>query len=168
MKVQLIVAMDNERGIGKNNDLMWHLPADMKFFKETTLGHIVVMGRKNFDSIPERFRPLVGRENVVLTRNTDFLAENCQVFHSLEACLAAYENETERYVYIIGGGQIYKQALQLNCVDELFITHVDHVYGADTFFPEIDENNWDTSVVFSHEVDEKNAVAFQVKHYIKK
>lgn len=168
MKVRLIVAMDNERGIGKNNDLMWHLPADMKFFKETTLGHVVVMGRKNFDSIPERFRPLVGRENVVLTRNTDFLAENCQVFHSLEACLTAYENETKRYVYIIGGGQIYKQALQLNCVDELFITHVDHVYGADTFFPEIDENNWDTSVVFSHEVDEKNAVAFQVKHYIKK
>ena len=168
MKVRLIVAMDNERGIGKNNDLMWHLPADMKFFKETTLGHIVVMGRKNFDSIPERFRPLVGRENVVLTRNTDFLAENCQVFHSLEACLAAYENETERFVYIIGGGQIYKQALQLNCVDEMYITHVDHVYGADTFFPEIDQNNWDTSVVFSHEVDEKNAVAFQVKHYIKK
>lgn len=168
MKVRLIVAMDNERGIGKNNDLMWHLPADMKFFKETTLGHIVVMGRKNFDSIPERFRPLVGRENVVLTRNTAYSAENCQVFHSLEACLAAYENETERYVYIIGGGQIYKQALQLNCVDEMYITHVDHVYGADTFFPEIDENNWDTSVVFSHEVDEKNAVAFQVKHYIKK
>ena len=168
MKVRLIVAMDNERGIGKNNDLMWHLPADMKFFKETTHGHVVVMGRKNFDSIPERFRPLVGRENVVLTRNTDFLAENCQVFHSLEACLAAYENETERFVYIIGGGQIYKQALQLNCVDEMYITHVDHVYGADTFFPEIDQNNWDTSVVFSHEVDEKNAVAFQVKHYIKK
>jgi dihydrofolate reductase len=168
MKVRLIVAMDNERGIGKNNDLMWHLPADMKFFKETTLGHIVVMGRKNFDSIPERFRPLVGRENVVLTRNTAYSAENCQVFHSLEACLAAYENEKERIVFIIGGGQIYEQALQLDCVDELFITHVDHVYGADTFFPEIDENNWDASVVFSHEADEKNAVAFQVKHYTKK
>jgi len=168
MKVKLIVAMDNERGIGKNNDLMWHLPADMKFFKETTLGHIVVMGRKNFDSIPERFRPLVGRENVVLTRNTDYLAENCQVFHSLEACLAAYENETERIVFIIGGGQIYEQALQLDCVDEMFITHVDHVYGADTFFPEIDENQWETSVVFSHAADEKNTVAFQVKHYTKK
>ncbi len=168
MKVQLIVAMDNERGIGKNNDLMWHLPADMKFFKETTLGHIVVMGRKNFDSIPERFRPLVGRENVILTRNTAYSAENCQVFHSLEDCLAAYENETERIVFIIGGGQIYEQALQLDCVDELYITHVDHVYGADTFFPEIDQNCWDSSVVFSHEADEKNAVAFQVKHYIKK
>lgn len=160
--------MDNERGIGKNNDLMWHLPADMKFFKETTLGHIVVMGRKNYDSIPERFRPLVDRENVVLSRNTDYLAENCQVFHSLEACLEAYKNETERYVYIIGGGQIYKEALQLNCVDELFITHVDHVYGADTFFPEIDENTWKSSIVFSHPADEKNAVAFQVKQYIKK
>lgn len=168
MKVQLIVAMDNERGIGKNNDLMWHLPADMKFFKETTVGHIVVMGRKNFDSIPERFRPLVDRENVVLTRNTDYLAENCQVFHSLEACLKAYENESDRIVFIIGGGQIYEQALALNCIDELYITHVDHVYGADTFFPEIDENNWDSSVVFSHEADEKNAVAFQVKHYTKK
>lgn len=168
MKVQLIVAMDNERGIGKNNDLMWHLPADMKFFKETTVGHIVVMGRKNFDSIPERFRPLVGRENVVLTRNTDFTASDCVVFHSLEACLKAYENEPNRIIFIIGGGQIYQQALALNCIDELYITHVDHVYGADTFFPEIDENSWDSSVVFSHEADEKNAVAFQVKHYTKK
>lgn len=168
MKLQLIVAMDNERGIGKNNDLMWHLPADMKFFKETTVGHIVVMGRKNFDSIPERFRPLVGRENVVLTRNTDFTAPDCVVFHSLEACLKAYENESDRIIFIIGGGQIYKQALALNCVDEMFITHVDHCYGADTFFPEIDENSWDSSVVFSHVADEKNAVAFQVKHYTKK
>lgn len=168
MKVQLIVAMDNERGIGKNNDLMWHLPADMKFFKETTVGHIVVMGRKNFDSIPERFRPLVDRENVVLTRNTDFTAPDCVVFHSLEACLKAYENESDRIIFIIGGGQIYQQALALNCIDELYITHVDHVYGADTFFPEIDENSWDSSVVFSHEADEKNAVAFQVKHYTKK
>ncbi len=160
--------MDNERGIGKNNDLMWHLPADMKFFKETTVGHIVVMGRKNFESIPERFRPLVDRENVVLTRNTDFTAPDCVVFHSLEACLKAYENESDRIVFIIGGGQIYEQALQFDCVDELYITHVDHVYGADTFFPEIDENSWDSSVVFSHEADEKNAVAFQVKYYTKK
>lgn len=160
--------MDNERGIGKNNDLMWHLPADMKFFKETTVGHIVVMGRKNFDSIPERFRPLVRRENVVLTRNTDFTAPDCVVFHSLEACLKAYENESDRIIFIIGGGQIYQQALALNCVDEMFITHVDHCYGADTFFPEIDKNQWETSVVFSHEADEKNAVAFQVKHYTKK
>lgn len=168
MKVQLIVAMDNERGIGKNNDLMWHLPADMKFFKETTVGHIVVMGRKNFESIPERFRPLVGRENVVLTRNTDFTAADCVVLHSLEACLKAYENESDRIVFIIGGGQIYQQALALNCVDQLYITHVDHRYGADTFFPEINVEDWSISTVFSHAADEKNAVPFEVKHYIKK
>ena len=82
MKVALIVAMDQEQGIGKNNDLMWHLPVDMKFFKETTNGHIVVMGRKNFDSIPERFRPLSNRENVILTHNATFQAEGCLVFHS--------------------------------------------------------------------------------------
>ena len=73
MKVALIVAVDQQFGIGKNNDLMWHLPADMKFFKETTMGHIVVTGRKNYDSIPERFRPLPNRENAVLTRNTEYL-----------------------------------------------------------------------------------------------
>ena len=74
MKVALIVAVDQQFGIGKNNDLMWHLPADMKFFKETTMGHIVVTGRKNYDSIPERFRPLPNRENAVLTRNTEYHA----------------------------------------------------------------------------------------------
>ena len=84
MQIQLIVAMDSERGIGKNNDLMWHLAADMRFFKETTSGHIVVMGRKNWDSIPTKYRPLSNRENVVLTRNTDFSAEGATVFHSLE------------------------------------------------------------------------------------
>ena len=102
MKISLIVAMDNERGIGKNNDLMWHLPADMKFFKETSTGHIVVTGRKNYDSIPERFRPLPNRENAVLTRNADYKAPGAVIFPSLEACLEHYKNETELCLYIIG------------------------------------------------------------------
>jgi dihydrofolate reductase len=167
MKVALIVAMDSERGIGKNNDLMWHLPADMKFFKESTSGQIVVMGRKNYDSIPERFRPLPNRENVVLTRNTDFNAEGCLVFHSLETCLDHYKNETERTVFIIGGGEIYRQALELNCVDELFITHVAKTYGADTFFPEFDESNWSITALSSHQIDEKHEAAFEIKQYLK-
>jgi len=82
MKVSLIVAIDLEGGIGKNNDLMWHLPSDMKFFKETTKNQIVVMGRKNFDSIPEKYRPLPNRLNVILTRNKNFTADNCLVYHS--------------------------------------------------------------------------------------
>lgn len=165
MKVALIVAMDNERGIGKNNDLMWHLPADMKFFRETTTGHIVVMGRKNYDSIPERFRPLPNRENAVLTRNTDFVAEGCVVFHSLEACLKHYAEETDRTVFIIGGGQIYAEALAMDAIDEMYITHVNRVYGADTFFPEIDATKWSVSEVLTHEADEKNAASFTIKKY---
>ena len=168
MKVALIVAMDSERGIGKNNDLMWNLPADMKFFKESTCGQIFVMGRKKYDSIPERFRPLRNRENVVLTRNTDFKAEGCLVFHSLETCLDHYKNETERTVFIIGGGEIYRQALALNCVDELFITHVAKTYGADTFFPEFNESNWSVTTLSSHEIDEKHEAAFEIKQYSKK
>jgi dihydrofolate reductase len=165
MKVALIVAMDSERGIGRNNDLMWHLPDDMKFFKESTSGQIVVMGRKNYDSIPERFRPLPNRENVVLTRNVDFTAEGCLVFHSLETCLEHYKNETERTVFIIGGGEIYRQALALDCVDELFITHVDKSYGADTFFTEFEANNWYIKTLVTHEIDDKHEAAFEIKQY---
>ncbi|HBC6620777.1 TPA: trimethoprim-resistant dihydrofolate reductase DfrA36 [Escherichia coli] len=168
MKVSLIVAMDLEKGIGKNNDLMWHLPADMLFFKETTLNHIVVMGRKNFESIPERFRPLPNRENAILTRNTAFEAPNCTVFHSMEGCLKPYENEDKRTVFIIGGGQIYEEALEKNRVDEMFITFVDHTFGADTFFPSIDFSLWNEEVLRVHEADSKNAYNFTVKKFTKK
>lgn len=168
MKVSLIVAMDLEKGIGKNNDLMWHLPADMLFFKETTLNHIVVMGRKNFESIPERFRPLPNRENAILTRNTDFSAPNCTVFNSMEDCLKHYENETERTVFIIGGGQIYKEVIESDVVDEMFITYVDHTFGADTFFPAIDLSQWNEELISSHTADSKNAYNFTVKKYTKK
>lgn len=168
MKVSLIVAMDLERGIGRNNDLMWHLPADMKFFKETTSGQIVVMGRKNFDSIPERFRPLPNRENVVLTRNTDFEAEGCKVFHSLQGCLDSYAGESDRIVFIIGGGEIYRLALEADVVDEMYITHVDKKYGADTFFPGIDSEKWKVETLFTHPKDEKHEASFEVKHYLKK
>jgi len=168
MKISLIVAMDAERGIGKNNDLMWHLPADMQFFKTCTKGHIVVMGRKNYDSIPEKFRPLPGRENVVLTRNTDFSAPNCLVFHDLKDCLNHFKNETERTVFIIGGGEIYRLALALNVVEEMYITHVNGLFQADTFFPVFNENEWQQSTIFQQEKDEKHLYSFVVHHYIKK
>ena len=167
MKVSLIVAMDLERGIGKNNDLMWHLPADMKFFRETTTGHIVVMGRKNYESIPERFRPLPNRENVVLSRNASYEAEGCTVFVSLDECYAAYSQETERTVFIIGGGQIYREALSSGRVTEMYITHVHHAYDADTFFPEVDMASWKAETLLEHEADEKHAVSFTVKKYVK-
>jgi len=168
MKLSLIVAMDLEGGIGKDNDLMWHLPADMKFFRETTTGHIVVMGRKNYDSIPERFRPLSNRENAVLTRNADFEAPGCAVFHSLDACIAHYSNEKNRTVFIIGGGQIYREALSAGLVTEMFITYVNQQFNADTFFPQFNETEWDGEVILIHEADAKNPYGFVVKKYTKK
>lgn len=167
MKVSLIVAMDLERGIGRNNDLMWHLPADMKFFKETTTSHVVVMGRKNYDSIPVKFRPLPNRENVVLTRNVNYKADGCRVFNTLESCLDHYKNQHEKTVFIIGGGEIYKKALEINCVDEMYISHVNKTYGADTFFPEFDLKNWTVETIMQHEKDEKNEASFTVIKYTK-
>jgi dihydrofolate reductase len=167
MKIKLIVAMDLNNGIGKNNDLMWHLPSDMRFFKETTLNQIVVMGRKNFESIPEKFRPLSNRENVILTRQENFFSENCFVFHSIREMILFYKNEKNRTLFIIGGGEIYKEALSMDIVDEMIITHVNHTFDADTFFPKIDENYWKSEILFEHPSDIKNKFSFKVKRYIR-
>ena len=168
MKVSLIVAMDLERGIGKNNDLMWHLPNDMKFFKETTSGHIVVMGRKNFESIPERFRPLPNRKNAVLTRSASYQADGCEVFHSFDKCLEHYKNEADRTVFIIGGGEIYKIALESGKVEEMYITHVNKKYGAETFFPDFDIKKWRVETVREHQKDEKHEASFTILKYTRK
>ena len=168
MNVSLIVAMDARRGIGKNNDLMWHLPVDMNFFKETTKNQIVVMGRRNYDSIPEKFRPLPNRLNVVLTRNKEFEADNCLVFNSLNDCLKHFEKEEERKVFIIGGGEVYKLALDLNCLNEMYITFIDGVFDADTFFPEIDESGWQVNVLSNQGIDEKHSHSFTIKRYTRK
>ncbi|MCJ8292565.1 MAG: dihydrofolate reductase [Crocinitomicaceae bacterium] len=168
MKVSLIVAMDSDRGIGKNNDLMWHLPNDMRFFKETTLGQIVVMGRKNYESIPEKYRPLPKRENVVLTRNESYVANDCSIFHSLEECLQSYRSEEDRTVFIIGGGEIYRQALGMKIIDEMYISHVNHSYGADTFFPAFDLKDWTVETILEQKKDDRHAASFSVMRYTKK
>lgn len=168
MQVSLIVAMDSNRGIGKNNDLMWHLPADMNFFKETTKNQIVVMGRKNYDSIPEKYRPLPNRLNVILTRNKDFKAENCLVFNSLNDCLDHFKDEKERKVFIIGGGEIYKMALDSGRLNEMYITYVNGVFDADTFFPQFNESEWEIQVLDEQSIDEKHKYGFVIKKFTKK
>lgn len=167
MKVSMIAAMDLDRGIGKDNDLLWNLPADMRFFKETTQGHIVVMGRKNYDSIPERFRPLPNRENAILTRDKSFEAPGCLVFHSLEEVFAHYKNETERTVFIIGGGQVFKEAWESGLVTELFITVVNERYDADTHMIDMDVRDWKVEKLMEHPVDEKHAASFITYRYSK-
>jgi len=140
MKVSLIVAVSENGVIGKDNDLIWHLPKDMKFFKETTLEHHVIMGRKNFESIPHKYRPLPNRTNVVITRQSDYKAEGCVVVNSVEESLEIAKQNGETEPFIIGGGQIYKIALEQNLVDRIYLTRIHHSFDGDTFFPELSED----------------------------
>jgi dihydrofolate reductase len=140
MKASLIVAVSQNGVIGKDNDLIWHLPKDMKFFKDTTMGHHVIMGRKNFESIPHKYRPLPNRTNVIITRNSDYKAEGCLVVNSVEEALEVAKQNGDTHPFIIGGGQIYKLALENNLVDKIYLTKVHHLFDGDTFFPELNSD----------------------------
>ena len=129
--ISMICAMDEERGIGKSNGLLWKIPAELKHFREITKGHPIIMGRKTYESIG---RPLPDRVNVIITRDTDFNVEGCIVCHSLEEALEEAKKVEQKEIFIIGGGQIYSQAL--NSVDKLYLTFVQGKFGADTFFPD--------------------------------
>ena len=156
MKVLLIVAASENGVIGKDNDLIWHLPNDMRFFKETTLNHHVIMGRKNFESIPHKYRPLPNRTNIVITRQTDYKADGCIVVNSVEAALEIAKENGDKEPFIIGGGQIYKLALEANLVDRIYLTKVHHTFDGDTFFPELN-NKWKEVNKTVNKADEKHA-----------
>lgn len=166
MITSLIVAIAQNNAIGKDNDLLWHLPNDMKQFKETTLNHYIITGRKNYISIPPKFRPLVNRTNIVLTRNTDFSEEGCVVKHSLEDAVQFAKENNETELFIIGGGQIYKEALEKGLVDKMYVTHVNENFEADTFFPEID-NQWKKATEEFFEADERHAYPYSFAVYEK-
>lgn len=136
--ISLVVAVSDGGVIGKGGTLPWHIPEDLKHFKEKTLGKVVVMGRKTWESIPESFRPLPGRDNVVVSRNADYSVPNSvKVYTSLDAAITAYKH---RAIAIIGGGQIY--ALGLSYADVLEVTHVHQRVNGDVFFSEIDKHVW--------------------------
>jgi dihydrofolate reductase len=134
--LSLIAAVAREGAIGRDNDLLWNDPRDQKHFRATTLGCPVIMGRRTWDSLPERFRPLPGRRNIVVTRNTAWHAPGAEVAHSLHEALALVADADKAFV--MGGGQLYTEALPL--ADELELTEVDANFAADTFFPA-----WDRS-----------------------
>ncbi len=163
MKVTAIVAVDQNFGIGKNNRLLWHLPDDLKFFKSKTSGHAVVMGRKTFDSLG---RPLPKRLNVVITRQKDFPPDGVEVVHSLENALDLVKDRGEENCFIIGGGEIYRQAMPL--CDVLLITRVHHSFEAEVFFPEPDAEQWQRIWFEEHPQDEKHAHAFTFEEYRRK
>jgi dihydrofolate reductase len=165
-RVAMIVAMGRNREIGCNNDLMWHLRTDMLFFRDTTMGHFVIMGRKNFDSIPAKYKPLNGRVNVIISRNPEFLYEECYTCASIAEALEIADLNGEEKVFVIGGAQIYQLALEQGIVDEMYITHVDANFPqADVFFPDFEPENWKASSLQCVKADIQNEFDFEIIHY---
>ncbi len=153
--LSIIVAIAENNVIGKDNDLIWHLPRDLKYFKETTTGHYVIQGRKTFESCG---KPLPNRTNVIITRDKNYSAEGCIVVHSLEDAIKEAKDDSE--AFIIGGGKIYEQAMSL--VDRIYLTKVHHVFEGDTFFPEINMEEWIEIDRRDFEPDEKNKHSFTI------
>lgn len=158
--ITMIAAIGTNRAIGKNNELLWHLPNDLRRFKKETAGHHVIMGRKTFESLG---RPLPKRTNIVISRNPEFIAEGCLVVTSLEAAIEAAKSDPNPF--ILGGAQIYEQAMAI--ADILDITLVNASLEADAYFPEIDLTVWKEVAREDYFADDKHAYDYSFIKYKK-
>ena len=161
--ITLIAAIGQNNELGKNNDLIWHLPADLKRFKKVTTGHYILMGRNTFESIG---KPLPNRTSVIITRNRNYFKDGCLIANSIEEAIELVD--TNEDAFIIGGAQIYKQALESNLVDKLDITLVHENFDADVFFPEINSDIWEEISREDFKADEKNNFDYSFLSYLKK
>lgn len=161
MKVSLIVAIAENNVIGKDNDLIWHLPDDLKHFKSKTSGHTIIMGRKTFESIGSK--PLPKRENIVISRNPQPPVEGVIFTTSLEEAL---KHSSDQEPFIVGGAEIYRQSMGI--VDVMEITRVHESFEGDTFFPEIDPEKWTLENEETHAKDENHKHAFSFQTWVKK
>ena len=159
--ITLIAAVAQNNALGKNNNLLWHLPNDFKRFKAITSGHYIIMGRKTFESFP---KPLPNRTHVIITRKKDYAQENCIVVGNLADAITACPKSED--IFVIGGGEIYAQAI--NLVDKLDITKVHENFEADVYFPEIDLNIWESSSEEYHHKDEKHQFDYSYLSYFRK
>ncbi len=156
MKISIVVATDKKNAIGKNNKLPWHLPADLKYFKQLTSNHCIIMGRNTFESIG---KALPKRVNIVLTTDKKFSKENIVLRHSVEEALAYCKLWGQQEVFIIGGAKVYEQVLPI--ADTIYITKVDtEVVDADAFFPEMHKDKWDIQKAALHTKDADNVFDF--------
>lgn len=163
MIVSAIAALSRNKVIGKNNDLPWRLPDDMKFFMNKTKGHHVVMGRKNYDSLHEKYKPLPQRTNVVITRQKDFVAPGCIVLHAVEPALEIAKDNSETECFIIGGAEIYRLAMPYTT--RMYLTEIDAVIDGDTYFPDIDQDEWVEISRDHHPADDRHRFAFDIVVY---
>ncbi|GAA5043154.1 dihydrofolate reductase [Marivirga lumbricoides] len=155
----MIVARAQNGAIGKNNDMIWHLPDDLKYFKDQTRNHHILMGRKNFDSLGEQYQPLPKRVNMVVTRNQKWNHDGVKVFHDIQNAIDFARENNEQELFVIGGGEIYKACLPL--ANKLYITEVFAEFeDADAFFPEINQDNWLETSRVKHPADDRHAYPF--------
>lgn len=152
--ISIVVAVAENNVIGKENQLIWHLPADLRHFKQLTMGHPIVMGRKTYESIG---KPLPGRTSIIITRQKGYTAQGCIVVNSIAEALEKAKALDEQ-VYIIGGAEIYRQALPFT--DTIYLTKVHHTFEGDTFFPELAEAEWKEASAYHHDPDEKNTYGY--------
>lgn len=162
MTLTSIVAVADNGIIGNNNDLVWHLPKDLKHFKKLTKGHHIIMGRKTWESIGSK--PLPNRTHIVISRNTNYVAKGALVVSSVEDAIKAVENDDQPF--IVGGAQIYKVAMPF--IKRLEITHVHHKFKGDTHFPEWKKNDWILEVEELNKKDEKHAYDYTFTRYSRK
>lgn len=162
MVISFIVAVSENNAIGKNNTLPWYLPEDLKFFKRTTMGKPVVMGRKTFESLG---RPLPGRLNIVLTKSKDFVApEGVLVYHDINAAVERLKSEPVEESFIIGGGQIFESTMPV--ADRMYITRVHAtIADADAFFPDVDHTHWKLVWEEKHNADETHQYSYDFQKF---
>lgn len=165
MIISAIAAVSKNFVIGRDNDLPWNLPDDMKFFMQTTKGHHCIMGRKNYESIPEKFRPLPNRTNIVVTRQKTFRAPGCIVVNSMDRAVDIARNNGETEVFIIGGADIYRAGMAVT--QRMYLTEIQAEVQGDVFFPSYDKAQWKETKRIHHAADEKHAYAFDFVIYEK-
>ena len=164
MIISLVVAASDNNVIGKNNQLLWHLPKDMKFFKNVTWAMPVVMGRKTFESMGSK--PLSGRKNIVITRQPGWNAKGVSVVNSVDAAVSFAEGMNYKEIFIIGGGEIY--LIAFDRANKIYITRVRAELEGDTYFPVIEKNDWTLVSKTDHPADEKHAYAFSFQLWERK
>lgn len=159
--ITIIAAVAENGALGKDNQLIWHLPADLKRFKKVTLGHHIIMGRKTFESLG---KPLPNRTTIIITRNKNYTQKNCIIVNSLNDAIEAAKEDPNPY--ILGGAEIYKQAMKI--ANKLDLTLVHHNFEADAFFPEIDLNIWQETSREDFKSDETNKYDYSFITYLRK
>ncbi|MFD2656179.1 dihydrofolate reductase [Gracilibacillus thailandensis] len=161
--ISLLFAMGKNRVIGKDNTLPWHLPNDLKFFKELTTSNAIIMGRKTFESMNG---PLPNRDNIVLTTKKEFKHEQCKVIHSVDAIKEMDKANPEKEWFVIGGEEIFKQVLDF--ADRIYMTYIDEEFDGDTYFPDFDEQEWYLTKKEKGKKDEKNRYDYYFIQYDRK